>query len=117
MNPSSWAQAEACGCRACRAIVEIRQRCDELQEPLFVCDCRMWGRGFQVGDIRKLFVSPATDGVAHRTAEDAAARVFETQQHCDIYLSSWPMRPDGSMDFYWRRWQVLRAIASTAAAE
>lgn len=113
-EPRSWAQAEACGCRSCRAIVSIRQRCDELGEHLMVCDCRPFGLGFQIGDIRKLFVSPATDGVHYPTAEDAAAVVFEQQAHCDVYLSSWPIKPAGQCDF---AWCAVGIINRPAAAE
>ena len=39
-NPQSWPDLEACGCDACLAIVELRDRCHDAQEFLFVCDGR-----------------------------------------------------------------------------
>lgn len=86
MNPpTSWDEVASCTCGDCRALAVIRQRCEEFNEPLFVCDGRDYGRGYAVADSRLLFQSPATLSF-HETAKAAIAEVFEKQKHCDVYV-------------------------------
>lgn len=101
MNPHSWDDVHACGCRACAALKSMHQRCIEQHEFLFVSDCRMFDQGFRVADVRKVFVEIATEGPPFTSVEAAAEYVLARQQHCDAVVSSWPHRPEGKKDFRW----------------
>lgn len=90
--PQNWNDVERCPCESCQALLVIRDRCRAFDEPMFVCDCRMYGRGFQVGDINKLFVDAATVGDGFGTAGEAVNALREQQRHCDVYLSTWPVK-------------------------
>jgi hypothetical protein len=108
-QPTSWDDVLACPCRSCRHLSDVYLRCQATEEFLYVHDCRMFGRGFCVVDCREVFVQPGT-GAKDLDADEAVAYVLTRQNHCDLFVSSFPYRVYGEPDF---RWQVIRAVNET----
>jgi hypothetical protein len=103
--PTSWNDIQACSCPACAALTLIHNRCVETGGLLFVVDCRMWpeDRPWVLGSVDRMFVSPAPDDWKYPDRESAVAAVLAQQSHCDVFESSWPMKPNGFKDYAWRR--------------
>lgn len=102
----AWEKVSACSCSACVALTAIRARCEQFDEPLWVSDCRMHGRGFKVGNMSKLFTEAATEGPDFPDEFTAAEYVLARQKHCDVYLSSWPLKPAYEGDYAWSRLEI-----------
>lgn len=112
--PRSWAEVYACKCGECAKLASIHRRCVQLEEPLYVTDCRMFGRGFVVVDSRKLFVEvPAAVIENFESPLKATAFVLDRQQHCDALMSSYPVQWNGdwrwSVESYLRQQEVSSA--------
>ena len=105
----SWDDVLACSCDSCLALSRIRDRCLATNEPLFICDCRMFGEGklWVVQDFNLIFNGkPADDSNKYLTKKAAVAAVLAAQNHCDVFLSSWPYKNPETKDYLWRRERV-----------
>jgi hypothetical protein len=105
-HPTSWHDVLECECASCKALAEIYYRCQENDAFLFVCDCRMHDSFFHVADVRKMFRVPAVEGTFDSFSA-ASVLVFARQAHCDVFLSSYPIIPDGARDYAWCCLSVL----------
>ena len=99
--PIRWIDTLRCGCPACVARSLIYRHCLETAEPLYVLDCRMFDVGWIVDDVRAAHDKPS-ESPHYPTLDAATAAVAATQQHCDYYMSSWPLKPEGQSDFRWK---------------
>lgn len=102
----AWEKIGACDCSACVALTGIHQRCEQFAEPLWVSDCRMYGRGFKVANLNLLFVAEACEGPDFVDEYAAAEYVLARQKHCDVFVSSWPLKPAGQADYAWSRLEM-----------
>lgn len=98
-HPTSWEDVNACQCDACNALELIYLNCHNAGEFLFVCDCRMHGRGFSVTDLRRVFTGVAAL-VLDLSLRDAVAHVLDRQRGCDAFVSTFPVVHGD--DFRWR---------------
>ena len=106
--PKSWNEVFACSCLVCLALKEIYARCQSANEPLFVCDCRMHtqDRPWTVPNVNTMFDGAVPRERQFDTMEEAVSAVLKEQRHCDVFLSSWPLKQPGSRDYLWHREEV-----------
>ena len=112
--PISWIDTLRCGCQACLARSLLYQHCLETAEPLYVLDCRMFGVGWIVDDVHAAHDKPS-ESPRYATLWAAVSAVLATQTHCDAYVSSWPLKPDGHADFLWECESVERISSAKEA--
>ena len=107
-QPTNWSHVLACPCGSCLAMTEIYNRCMAANEILFVMDCRMFpeSKPWVIANIEAVFISKAREEDKFAAMEEAVVAVLNVQQHCDVFLSSWPLKQPGSRDYLWHREDV-----------
>jgi Holliday junction resolvase RusA-like endonuclease len=61
----------------------------------------MWDSGFVVANVAQLFLTIAAEAADFTSVNRAAEYVLRRQQHCDAFVSSYPVKPKGKADYAW----------------
>lgn len=92
--PFSLSDVERCPCHYCVLLRYVMRDCQQRHHRYFIHDTRMFGQGFSIVDLAKLFKKPAAIHKGFRWEVSAAEFIHHTfQQNAAHSLCKFPAGP------------------------